>query len=80
MPAKTIDLAEVHPTLSDLVPIVVGGTEITLTRNNAPLVRLIPATVPVTPRPRTAGLHRGAARMSEDFDEPLPEAFWLGTQ
>lgn len=34
-----------------------------------------------TPRSRgvrQANLHRGAARMSEDFDVPLSEQFWLG--
>jgi antitoxin (DNA-binding transcriptional repressor) of toxin-antitoxin stability system len=29
-------------------------------------------------RKRVAGLHRGAAWVSEDFDEPLPDEFWLG--
>ena len=28
--------------------------------------------------PRRAGLHPGAMVMSEDFDEPLPDRFWLG--
>ena len=37
--------------------------------------------VPVTSpgRKRVAGLHRGAAWVSEDFDEPLPDEFWLGS-
>lgn len=33
------------------------------------------------PRPqgvRQANLHRGATRMSDDFDAPLSEQFWLG--
>jgi len=25
-----------------------------------------------------AGLHLGAISMAEDFDEPLPDSFWLG--
>jgi hypothetical protein len=32
------------------------------------------------PRQRVAGLHQGAARVSEDFDEPLPDEFWMGNQ
>jgi hypothetical protein len=28
--------------------------------------------------PRVLGLHRGQVSMSDDFDEPLPESFWLG--
>ena len=27
---------------------------------------------------RQAGLHLGAAIVSEDFDAPLPDEFWLG--
>ncbi len=33
----------------------------------------------VQPAPRIAGLHAGAIWMSDDFDEPLPDEFWLGT-
>jgi hypothetical protein len=27
---------------------------------------------------RTPGLHQGQIWMSEDFNEPLPDEFWLG--
>jgi len=27
---------------------------------------------------RVLGLHQGRGWMSEDFNEPLPDAFWLG--
>jgi hypothetical protein len=27
---------------------------------------------------RTPGLHQGQIWMSEDFNEPLPDGFWLG--
>ena len=30
------------------------------------------------PRQRIAGLGKGTIVIAEDFDEPLPEAFWLG--
>ena len=30
--------------------------------------------------PRTLGLNRGAMKMSNDFDEPLPDEFWLGKE
>lgn len=32
------------------------------------------------PQQRVVGLHQGAARVSEDFDEPLPDEFWMGNQ
>ena len=30
------------------------------------------------PRRRIAGLGQGTIAIADDFDEPLPEAFWLG--
>lgn len=27
---------------------------------------------------RTPNLHRGVFEMSDDFDDPLPDEFWLG--
>ena len=31
-----------------------------------------------TSKPRILGLHRGAIWTSDDFDDPLPDEFWLG--
>ena len=36
--------------------------------------------VPVSTKPRIPGLHRGAIWTSEDFDEPLPDEFWTGSE
>jgi hypothetical protein len=33
---------------------------------------------PPPPQQRVLGLHQGMGWMSEDFNEPLPDAFWLG--
>jgi hypothetical protein len=30
--------------------------------------------------PRILGLNRGAMKMRADFDEPLPDEFWLGEE
>ncbi len=30
--------------------------------------------------PRILGLNRGAMKMSDDFDEPLSDEFWLGEE
>jgi len=30
--------------------------------------------------PRVAGLNRGQIWVSEDFDAPLPDEFWLGQE
>ena len=31
-------------------------------------------------RQRVLGLHTGAVMVSEDFDDPLPDDFWLGNE
>lgn len=33
---------------------------------------------PEAPRKRILGLHPGAMEMAPDFDDPLPDEFWLG--
>jgi predicted DNA-binding antitoxin AbrB/MazE fold protein len=38
----------------------------------------IPIVESVPKKKRILGLHRGAMVMREDFDEPLPDSFWLG--
>ena len=41
-----------------------------------------PSPSPSTPlkKQRIAGLNRGTIKLSEDFDEPLPDEFWLGIE
>ena len=33
---------------------------------------------PCLPQKRVLGLHQGMGWMSDDFNEPLPDEFWLG--
>ena len=79
MPTKTIEVQQTQKYLKELLALVVKGTEIILTQGNTPIARLMPiATSSATPR--VAGLHHGAIWMSDDFDEPLPDEFWLGDE
>jgi predicted DNA-binding antitoxin AbrB/MazE fold protein len=32
------------------------------------------------PKKRVMGLHPGSIWMSDDFDDPLPDAFWVGEE
>jgi antitoxin (DNA-binding transcriptional repressor) of toxin-antitoxin stability system len=77
MQTKTVDVHEAQTHLVELLSLVSAGTEIILTAGNTPLARIVPMAGALTPR--IAGLHPGAIRTSEDFDEPLPEDFWTGT-
>ena len=76
MQTKTIDVHEAQTHLVALLSLVTAGTEIILTEGSTPLARIVP--MAGAPIPRVAGLHPGAIWTSEDFDEPLPEAFWTG--
>ena len=38
----------------------------------------VEAQTELQPRKRTAGLGQGKIVIADDFDEPLPDAFWLG--
>ncbi|MGI2906563.1 type II toxin-antitoxin system VapB family antitoxin [Tolypothrix sp. VBCCA 56010] len=33
---------------------------------------------PQAPKKRVMGLHKGQIWMSEDFNDPLPDEFWMG--
>jgi prevent-host-death family protein len=76
MQTKIVDVHEAQAHLAELLSLVTAGTEIILTEDSTPRARIVPMTGDTTPR--VAGLHAGAIRTSEDFDEPLPEEFWTG--
>jgi antitoxin (DNA-binding transcriptional repressor) of toxin-antitoxin stability system len=75
MLTRTIDLGDAQADLRELISLVLEGTEIILTEDSTPLARLVPIDAKT---PRQVGLHAGAIQISDDFDEPLPEEFWVG--
>jgi antitoxin (DNA-binding transcriptional repressor) of toxin-antitoxin stability system len=78
MPTKSVEVSEAATQLPDLLCLVAEGTEIILTRNSTPFARII--YVESSLQARTAGLHPGAIRTTDDFDQPLPDEFWLGAE
>lgn len=69
---KTIDLRKEGADLKDLLSLISEGTEVLLTEGDTPVARVIPI------GNRVAGLHAGAISTTEDFNEPLSDAFWTG--
>jgi antitoxin (DNA-binding transcriptional repressor) of toxin-antitoxin stability system len=53
------------------------GCEVVLTDNGNPIGRIVP-TPPPPKGPRVLGMHPGAFQPAPDFDDPLPDEFWLG--
>lgn len=75
MLTQMVDVSEVETRFSELLRLVNKGTEVILTKKNVPVARLVP--VEPDKKQRIPGLHAGASWTSDDFDDPLPEQFWV---
>jgi antitoxin (DNA-binding transcriptional repressor) of toxin-antitoxin stability system len=75
MLTRMIDLGDAQADLRELISLVLEGTEIILTEDSTPLARLVPIGAKTS---RQVGLHAGAIQISDDFDEPLSNEFWVG--
>ena len=78
MLTKTVDVQENETTLQGLLALVWDGAEVLLTAGDTPLARLVPVEKPL--HPRVFDLHPDAIWTSDDFDDPLPDEFWLGEE
>ncbi len=76
MSTMTIDVIEAQSQLSKLLALALQGNKVIISDNEEPVVQLVP--VRRDEKRRIAGLHRGAMRMSNDFNATLPDEFWLG--
>jgi antitoxin (DNA-binding transcriptional repressor) of toxin-antitoxin stability system len=65
--------------LPDLLAQALAGNEAIITEHGTPVARLVPV-IEHTKKKRVPGLNRGTIWTSEDFDEPLPDEFWLGQE
>ncbi len=75
MNTKTIALEDVQASLDTLFALVREGSEVIIMDGDKPLARVSP----VEAGKRVPDLHPGAW-ISDDFDEPLPDEFWLGEE
>ncbi|HKP53678.1 MAG TPA: toxin-antitoxin (TA) system antitoxin [Chloroflexia bacterium] len=78
MTITTVDVRDPQTQLPRLLALVAEGTEVILTDGAKTLARIVPMNGEQERPQRIAGLHPGAIWTSEDFDEPLPDEFWLG--
>ena len=81
---KTIEVTETT-SLKELVTLAKQESEVVLTEGQKPVAKVVPIAgvpeaPPGTPPRRKLGLHPGAWVVSDDFDEPLPDEFWLGQE
>lgn len=77
---RTVNIDEAKNQLQDLLALALDGDEVIITEGGKPLARLVPVTSAPAKKKRVAGLNRGAIWTSEDFDEPLPDEFWVSQE
>ncbi len=77
METKLIDVKKENMPLQKLLKLVSSGMDVVLTEGKSPVARLVPVSRKVS-APRVLGLHAGKVWISPDFDDPLPDSFWLG--
>jgi len=77
---RTVSVDEAQEKLQDLLAQALAGNEVIITEHGKPVARLVPVPVVAAKKKRVAGLNRGTIWTSEDFDQPLPDEFWLGQE
>ena len=74
---KTVTVHDAQTQLLKLLSFAMKGNEVIIVENDKPLARLVP--ISSTSQPRIAGLNKGKIWVSDDFDAPLPDEFWMGS-
>ncbi len=79
MTTKTVSVKDAQAQFLELVDLAAKGNRVVIKKGEKPLVEIVGLSFPKKGK-RVAGLNRGKIRMSDDFDAPLPDEFWLGEQ
>jgi antitoxin (DNA-binding transcriptional repressor) of toxin-antitoxin stability system len=79
MTTKIVSVKEAQAQFLELLDLVSMGNRVVIQKDEEPLAELLGISSPKKGK-RVAGLNRGKMRMSDDFDAPLPDEFWLGEQ
>lgn len=64
------NIADAKSRFSELVDRALAGDEVIVSRDNTPLLKLVPLAKPGRRKPGTA---KGQIQMAPDFDAPLPD-------
>jgi len=70
MATITVEVKKADPKLKKLLSQVAAGKEVVFKEGDQLVARLVPA------GRRIAGLHQESAKISKDFNTPLPDEFW----
>ena len=76
--STTISIEEAKADLGHLLDLAQAGHEVIIQDEQKGKTKLVPLAEPQSQGPRILGLHEGMWTISDDFDAPLPDSFWLG--
>jgi antitoxin (DNA-binding transcriptional repressor) of toxin-antitoxin stability system len=74
--STTLSIAEAQGKLAQLLELAQAGHEVIIQDGQKGKARLVPIAA-AKPGPRRFGLHEGEIWMSDDFNAPAPDSFWL---
>ena len=75
MSSKIVTVQEAETRLLELIGLAERGEDIVITHEDQPKVKLVP--IDHVPQKRIFGQNRGKIWISPDFDDPLPDDFWI---
>ena len=75
---KTVDVRDAQAKLPELLSLALKGDDVIFLEGDKPVARL--TRIWQTGQRRVPDLNKGEVWMSDDFDEPLPDDFWLGEE
>lgn len=76
MAAKTVTIEEAQGHLDELIEKANAGDEVIFAKGGEPVAKLVP--LAKRKGRRVFGQCKGEVWTSDDFDDPLPDDFWLG--
>ncbi|MBM3980581.1 MAG: hypothetical protein FJ304_09895 [Planctomycetes bacterium] len=78
MATLTIDVNELPARYAEAVARAQHGDEVIVTATGADPVKIVPVPVTTPKREWVFNMNPGAVIPAPDFDDPLPDEFWLG--
>lgn len=77
MRSHTVSIEEAEGHLAELFALVQKGEDVVISQNDKLSIKLVICGAPSSEK-RVPGLHKGAFRISDDFNDPLDESVWVG--
>lgn len=78
MTTRTVTVSDIQARLPQVLSMVSAGDVVIISEDDKPLAKIVP--IQKQGNRRIAGLNKDKIQISPDFDDALPEKFWLGSR